>query len=54
MPVEARQEGQQLLVGVIRGVLRKSELDAFQKAAADVVDDFLVGSTPAAHPASQD
>jgi hypothetical protein len=32
-----RQEGRRLLVGVIRGVLRKSELDAFQKAAADLI-----------------
>ena len=37
MPVEVRQEGRRLLVGVIRGVLRKSELDAFQKAAADLI-----------------
>jgi hypothetical protein len=37
MPVEVRQEGRRLLAGVIRGVLRKSELDAFQKAAADVI-----------------
>jgi hypothetical protein len=37
MPLEIRQEGRRLLVGVIRGVLRKSEQDAFQKAAADVL-----------------
>jgi hypothetical protein len=37
MPVEVRQEGRRLLVGVIRGVLRKSEQDAFQKAAADLI-----------------
>jgi len=37
MPVEVHQEGRRLLVGVIRGVLRKSELDAFQKAAAGVI-----------------
>jgi hypothetical protein len=37
MPVEVRQEGRRLLVGVIRGVLCKSELDAFQKAAADLI-----------------
>jgi len=37
MPVEVRQEGGRLLVGVIRGVLRKSEVDAFQQAAADLI-----------------
>jgi hypothetical protein len=37
MPVEVRQEGRRLVVGVIRGVLRKSELDAFQTAAADLI-----------------
>jgi len=37
MPVEIRHEGRRLLVGVIRGVLRKSELDAFQTAAADLI-----------------
>jgi len=37
MPVETRQEGPRLLVGVIRGVLRKRELDAFQTAAADLI-----------------
>jgi hypothetical protein len=34
MPVEIRQEGRRLLVGVIRGVLRKSKRDALQTAAA--------------------
>lgn len=37
MPVEIRQEGRRLLVGVIRGVLRKSELNVFQKAATDLI-----------------
>jgi len=33
-PVEIRQEGRRLLVGVIRVVLRKSERDALPTAAA--------------------
>ncbi len=37
MPFEMRQEGRRLLVGVIRGVLRKSELDGFQTAASDLI-----------------
>ncbi len=37
MPVEIRQEGRRLLVGVIRGLLRKSEQDAFQKAGAELL-----------------
>jgi hypothetical protein len=37
MPLEIRQEGRGLLVGTIRGILRKSEMDSLQKTAADLL-----------------
>jgi hypothetical protein len=37
MPVEVRQEGRRILVGIIRGVLQKVQLDAFQKSASDLI-----------------